>query len=61
MDIINLVIGGGEILSLLAMALIFFKVGILQPECFSLSDAYMTVFPILLVKFSEFFKIIRER
>ena len=58
---INGIIIGGEVLSLLAMIVIFLKVGILQPECFSLSDAYFTISPILLVKISEFIKVIKER
>jgi len=58
---INSIIVSGEVLSLLAMLLIFLKVGVLQPECFSLVDAYVTVLPILLVKISEFVKVIKER
>jgi len=58
--VISGLIVGGEILSLIAMALIFLKVGILKPDCFSLFDAYVTIFPILLVKVSEFIKFLNK-
>lgn len=43
----------GEVISLFTMVLIFFKVLIITPQCFSLLDGYLTILPLVFTKIVE--------
>jgi hypothetical protein len=43
----------GEILSLAAMVIIFFKIFLLSTDCFSLGDGYFTILPLFITKIVE--------
>jgi hypothetical protein len=43
----------GELLSLIAMIIIFFKVFLLAPDCFSVGDGYFTILPLFMTKVVE--------
>ena len=50
----NKLLVGTELLSVIAMAFIFFKVLIMSPECFSVADSYFTILPLFMTKIVEF-------
>lgn len=47
----------GEIISVLAIVVIFIKVSILKPECLSIVDSYFALVPILFVKIVELMEV----
>jgi|TARA_B100001971_G_C17837809_1_gene357036 hypothetical protein len=51
---------GTEILSLFALALIFFKVLFLAPNCFNVGDGYFTLLPLFMTKALELTQIIKR-
>jgi len=48
---------GAELLSLLALFMVFFKVIVLKPACFSLFDNYFTILPLFTAKILELYKL----
>lgn len=51
---------GTEIASLIALALIFFKVLFLAPNCFNIGDSYFTLLPLFMTKALELAQIIKK-
>ena len=48
-----------ELWSLVALVLIFFKVLVITPNCFSLGDSYFTILPLFITKVLELIQILR--
>ena len=52
-------IAQGEFISVVAMVLVFFKVIVIQPECFNPLDASFTILPIFFVKIVEIMELFK--
>jgi len=42
-----------EFWAIIAMVLIFFKILLISPKCFSISDGYFTILPLFITKILE--------
>ena len=42
-----------ELWSIIAMILIFFKILLVSPQCFSIGDSYFTILPLFITKVLE--------
>ena len=57
----NKLLTGTELLSIIIVAFIFFKVLFLSPKCFNIGDSYFTILPLFMTKIIEFKLVVMKK